>query len=81
MKVDIIPIGNSKGIRIPKALLDQCGFDKSVYIAVKDHRLILSSASKPRHGWDHAFKAMAAAKDDEPLELPVSSFDQDEWQW
>ena len=44
MKVKIVPIGNSKGIRIPKALLKQCGFGKSVEITVEGNRIVLRSS-------------------------------------
>jgi antitoxin MazE len=81
MKVDIIPIGNSKGIRIPKALLEQCGFRESVEIEVEDNHLVLSPPVERRNGWEEAFKAMAARKDDKLLDMPVPSFDEDEWQW
>jgi antitoxin MazE len=81
MKVDIIPIGNSKGIRIPKALLDQCGLEGSVELIVKNKQLVLSSTRKPREGWEEAAKAMAAAGDDELIELPAPAFDQEEWEW
>ena len=32
MKIDIIKIGNSQGIRIPKTIMEQCGFSESVEI-------------------------------------------------
>jgi len=82
MKVDIIPIGNSKGIRIPKALLEQCGFSESVEIEVEDNHLVLSPTHQPRKGWDDAFKAMAARKDDKLLDThAATAFDESEWQW
>ena len=82
MKVDIVPIGNSRGIRIPKALLEQCGFGESVEIAVENNHLVLSATVQPRKGWDEAFKAMAAQKDDELLDAyAATDFDDGEWQW
>jgi antitoxin MazE len=81
MKVDIIPIGNSKGIRIPKVLLEQCGFRESAEIEVENNHLVLSPSRQRRSGWEDAFKAMAAKKDDKLLDMPPSSFDEDEWQW
>jgi len=41
MKTTIIPIGNSKGIRIPKAVLEQCNFSKDVSLEVKGDCLII----------------------------------------
>jgi antitoxin MazE len=85
MKVDIIHIGNSKGVRIPKAILEQCGFKNSVTMHVKDHTLILVPYEEetPRKGWETQFKMMAEQGDDtllEPLILD-HSWDTDEWTW
>jgi antitoxin MazE len=81
MKIDIIPIGNSRGIRIPKSLLEQCGFGTTATLEIQDNHLLISPVAKPREGWEEAFKAMAAAKDDQLLETPSTSFDENEWQW
>ena len=81
MKADIISIGNSKGVRIPKALLEQCGFGASVDIALESNRLVLSAAPRLRAGWDDAFKAMAAENHDLPPDETANDFDQGEWQW
>jgi antitoxin MazE len=81
MKVDIIPIGNSKGIRIPKALLEHCGFDESVEIKVEDNKIVLSPFVELRTGWEDAFKAMAVKQDDALLDTPATAFDGSEWQW
>jgi len=56
MKTEIIPIGNSKGIRIPKAVLEECGFNGTVNLEVKNGRLIVSKGRKPREGWDEALE-------------------------
>ena len=41
MKVNIIKIGNSQGVRIPKTIMEQCGFRESVEMEIKDCNLIL----------------------------------------
>jgi antitoxin MazE len=79
LKVDIIPIGNSKGIRIPKVLLEECGFGESVQIKVAKNQLVLIPVPKRRQGWDEAFKAMADNKDDKLIHTPPTAFDEDEW--
>jgi len=48
MKAAIIPIGNSLGLRIPKPILKQCGFEKEVELEVQDKRLIIKSSHKAR---------------------------------
>ena len=81
MKADIIPIGNSKGIRIPKALLEQCGFAESVEIEVENNNLVLRPSVELRSGWEDAFREMAAQQDDSLPQTPAAAFDESEWQW
>ena len=59
MKTNVIRIGNSRGIRIPKRLLEECRLEETVELeAHKDH-LVVRSATKPRGGWEEAFRRMA----------------------
>ncbi len=84
MKSSIIRIGNSQGLRIPKPILDQCGFDGEVELIVKDRDLIVRSAKTPRAGWDEAFKRMAEKGDDTLFEtdsLVPTKWDEEEWEW
>ena len=83
MKADIIRIGNSQGLRIPKPVLEQCGFTESVEMEVKDGRLVISPANAPRNGWSDAFRQMAENGDDALLleEVPTSEWDEKEWEW
>ncbi len=82
MKVDIIPIGNSRGIRIPKALLEQCGFSNSADVAIEDNHLVLRPSTSARKGWGKSFSAMTAHHDDTLLDSHRSTaFDESEWQW
>jgi antitoxin MazE len=43
MKIDMIKIGNWKGIRLPQAVLKQCGIDTQVDLEVTDNRIILKA--------------------------------------
>jgi antitoxin MazE len=83
MKTDLIRIGNSRGVRIPKPLIEQCGFGETVELSVTKDCLIISPGRKPRRGWDDAFRTAGKAADDE-LMLEVkepNEFDCKEWQW
>ena len=83
MKVSLVRVGNSHGVRIPKAIIEQCGFGDEIDMAVKGGTVVLAPARRHRAGWDAAFEAMAAAGDDAPL-LPddaTSAFDTSEWTW
>ena len=83
MKLSLVQIGNSWGIRIPKVLLEQCKFKKGVNVTVVDGNLLLSPITAPRDGWADAFKKMAKTGDDQLLnpELIESDFDKGEWEW
>jgi len=83
MKISIIQIGNSQGIRLPKAVISQCGFKDIIEAEIKDGKLILSPIQEPRKGWREAFEAMAKAGDDELIdpELFGLQSDDDEWTW
>jgi antitoxin MazE len=76
--------GSSKGIRIPKAVLDQLGFDGEIELVIRAGKLVLSRARRPRDGWDRAFGAMAERGDDRLVhgEQPLASaWDRKEWEW
>jgi len=82
MKVDLIRIGNSRGIRIPKAIIEQCGFGDSVEVRVDRERLVITPDRRPRQGWKESFTKAKSRVD--PLllgDLPANEFDRDEWTW
>ncbi len=64
MKTAVIRIGNSRGVRIPKALLAQCRLHDAVELEVENGRLVIRPANQPRRGWDEAFNKMAEPRDD-----------------
>jgi antitoxin MazE len=83
MKSRLVRIGNSKGLRIPKPLLEQAGLRDEVEITVRGESLVIEPARRPRDGWDAAFREMAARGDDALLDGggPAPVWDEDEWQW
>ena len=83
MKTELVRIGNSRGIRIPKPLIEQCRLGDKVELRVEDERLVISRERKPREGWDEAFRAVAPETKDSLLlsGLPENRFDRDEWTW
>ena len=83
MRAHIIKIGNSKGLRIPKPILDQTGIMDDVEIEVEKDQIIIRPAKDVRDGWDAAFKAMGKKNDDELIidENISHSWDEEEWQW
>ena len=64
MQMDIIKIGNSKGIRLPLAVLKQCGIDSKVELEIKDNCIIIKPVKTPRQGWAEALELMHKNNDD-----------------
>ncbi len=65
MKTKLVPIGNSKGVRIPSAILKQCDFENQVELEVDKDKIIIKSVKHmPRRGWEKAFKLMHERKED-----------------
>jgi len=83
MRTELVRIGNSRGIRIPKPLIEQCGFGETVEVRVERDCLIISPERQPRQSWDEAFRASGPAAPDElMLETTESNeFDRKEWRW
>jgi antitoxin MazE len=83
MKTELVQIGNSRGIRIPKPLIEQCALGDTVELRVENDCLVISSERKPRQGWEEAFLAAGPAIHDELLleAAEPSEFDLKEWQW
>ena len=82
MKAQIIQIGNSQGIRIPKVLLEESGILGEVEVELHPEGILIRNAQKPRAGWEQAFKAMAENEDDElDHAAAATGFEKKEWQW
>ena len=82
IRTQIVKIGNSQGIRIPKALLALSGIQDAVELVVHEGTIIIRPTTTARLGWDEAFRAMAAAGDDQLLDEQSSTeWDKEDWQW
>ena len=84
MKSRIVKIGNSRGLRIPKPLLEQTGLGDEVEIEIEENRLVISPIQPARAGWDAAFEEMSRRGADSLLDgdvQPPSKWDEDEWEW
>lgn len=82
MKAQIIQIGNSQGIRIPKILLEESKISGEVELEACSDGILIKNIRKPRSDWEAAFKALPDSDDDVPLDsAPATSFEKKEWQW
>jgi len=67
MEVSIVQIGNSKGLRLSKTVLDKYKIRDTVEMILEEEQIVIRASTKPRQGWDEAFKAMNANRDDQLL--------------
>ena len=81
MKAQIIRIGNSQGIRIPKTMIEDGKLSGEVELELHEDGILIRSLQKPRANWDYAFKAASEIDDDHHLDETSTEFDKKEWQW
>jgi antitoxin MazE len=84
MKARVVRIGNSRGIRIPKAVIEQCHLHGAVELDIQQGQLVIRSAAKPRGGWAQAFEQMHRHGDDrllDPEAGSTSQWDRKHWTW
>jgi len=78
----LVKIGNSRGIRIPRPLLEQAGLTDEVELTVEGNKLVIHPVRKVREGWEAQYIAMAEQGDDRLLDEGIASrFDEEDWQW
>ena len=81
MKTKLVPIGNSRGVRLPKPLIEEARLEDEVDISVRGDTIVISAARKPREGWAEAAEKVHAEGGDSILIDPVQNeFDKD-WDW
>lgn len=82
MRLKLIDIGNSKGIRLPKALISQYHLENEISIEPLNEGLLIKSASKSRIGWEEAFKKNSLDnKNLTEWQSIQNKFDEEEWTW
>lgn len=80
MEIAIIQIGNSKGFRLSKTILERYHITDKVEMILEKGQIILRPISEPRKGWDKAFKKMHDEGEDELLFNDVFDDENfDEW--
>ena len=80
MDLSVVKIGNSKGIRLSKTILEKYEIEDTVEITLEKDHIVLKPKSLPRKGWDKQFKRMKSAGDDKLLMPDVFNDETfDEW--
>ena len=72
MQAKLVKIGNSMGVRLPKTVIESCGFEVGLELTVKGKSVVLTADKQPRQGWQEAIQDEIEAK---PLRYLG------EWEW
>ncbi len=67
MEVSIVQIGNSKGIRFSKTIIEKYNLRDKVEMILEKGQIIIKPLTRPRKGWEEAFKKMSEQGDDRLL--------------
>ena len=82
MKTHIVRIGNSRGVRLPKAVIEQAGLTDEVDLEVRGSTVVIAATRRVRAGWADAARALAAAGGGGLLDPETRThFDESEWRW
>lgn len=63
-EIKLIPIGNSRGIRLPKALLDKYGWSDRLTLEEMEESVVLRGKDAHKQSWEETYRAMAAESED-----------------
>ena len=81
MKTRLIRIGNSRGVQLPKSLIEQAGLTDEVELRIQAGVITIRAAGA-RAGWAEAAKLMRARDDDLLIDPPVNKrFDENAREW
>ena len=82
MKSRIVQIGNSRGIRLPKVLLEQAQLTDEVEVQAEPGRITICRGSRPRAGWPAAARRMRERGEDRLIDPTTATrFERKEWKW
>ena len=72
MKTKLVKIGNSYGVRLPKTVIENCGFVDGLELSIKGKSVVLTADKQPREGWYESIEEEITSK---PLRYLG------EWEW
>lgn len=80
MDISLISIGNSKGIRLSKTLIEKYNFQDTIELVLEKGYIILKPKAEARKGWEKSFKKMHENGDDKLIVSDVF-MDEDFEEW
>ena len=82
MKARLIRIGNSRGVRLPKPLIEEAGLSDEVEVRVRGGTVVISASTPVRKGWAEAARKLRQRGDDRLVDAPAGTkFDASDWHW
>lgn len=82
MKARLVQIGNSRGIRLPKPLIEEIGLSDEVEMRVREGAIVILPARTPRQGWAEAARTLHDRGESGLLDSPTATrFDEEDWEW
>jgi len=82
MKTRLVRIGNSRGVRLPKPLIEQAGLTDEVDLELRGNTIVIVARPTTRRGWAEAAGKLRVEGGDRLLDPPTPThFDETEWQW
>ena len=82
MKSRIVQVGNSRGIRLPKVLLEEAQLTVEVELEAEPGRIVIRNGNHPLAGWAAAARRMRQRGEDGLMdEQTPTRFDDEEWKW
>lgn len=84
MDARIVKVGNSRGVRIPRPLLEEAGLGERVSLRVVDEGILIEPQAEVRLGWAEAGRfnrESGGAPAPADGHWPATRFDLDEWEW
>lgn len=64
MDLKVVPIGNSRGIRLPKSVLNKYAITDTVVLEEREDGILLRSKQDERLSWEETYKEMARERED-----------------
>lgn len=82
MRTKLVRIGNSRGVRLPKPLIEEAGLGENVDLRAVEGAIIVSRPDRVRQGWAEAAGKLSDERGDALLDAPTPTrFDEEEWTW
>jgi antitoxin MazE len=82
MKTRLVQIGNSRGVRLPKPVIEEAGLTDEVDLQVREGAVVIRPLNAPRSGWEVAARDLRDSSEDQLLDPPTATrFDEEEWEW